>query len=77
MPTYSIGDLGRRDILKISAALAGSGAVLPAKLAVAETGMSRISNAVRLSLRGRRLVSVPFFGEGCTSIPTSLVRQRL
>src|SRR6202045_1075213 len=33
MATYSVGDLSRREILKMSAALAGSGAVLSSGLA--------------------------------------------
>jgi protocatechuate 3,4-dioxygenase beta subunit len=41
MAIYSIGDLGRRDILKMSAVLAGTGAVFPAKLAVAEASLRR------------------------------------
>src|SRR5947207_3274039 len=36
MATHSIRDLGRREILMMSAVLAGSGAVLSAKLAAAE-----------------------------------------
>jgi protocatechuate 3,4-dioxygenase, beta subunit len=41
MATYSIGDLGRRDILKMSAVLAGAGAVFSAKGAAAETPLPR------------------------------------
>jgi protocatechuate 3,4-dioxygenase beta subunit len=41
MATYSIGDLGRRDILKMSAVLAGSGVVLSTKLAAAEAALQR------------------------------------
>jgi protocatechuate 3,4-dioxygenase, beta subunit len=36
MATYSIGDLGRREMLMMSAVLAGSGAVLPSRLAAGE-----------------------------------------
>ena len=41
MAIYSIGDLGRREILKMSAVLAGSGMVLSTKLAAAETTLRR------------------------------------
>jgi len=41
MSTYSIGDLDRRDILKISAVLAGSGVALLTRLAAAETALHR------------------------------------
>lgn len=41
MAIYSIGDLGRREILKMSAVLAGSGAVFSAKLANAEAALQR------------------------------------
>jgi protocatechuate 3,4-dioxygenase beta subunit len=41
MATYSIGDLGRREILKMSAALAGSGALFSTKLASAEDALPR------------------------------------
>jgi protocatechuate 3,4-dioxygenase beta subunit len=40
MAIYSIGDLGRREILKMSAVLAGSGA-LSTKLAAAEAALLR------------------------------------
>jgi hypothetical protein len=43
MAIYSIGDLGRREILKMSAVLAGSGVVLSTKAAVAETALRRTS----------------------------------
>jgi protocatechuate 3,4-dioxygenase, beta subunit len=36
MATHSIGDLGRREILMMSAVLAGAGAVLPSRLAASE-----------------------------------------
>ena len=39
MATHSIGDFGRREILMMSAVLAGSGAVLPAKLVAAEAAL--------------------------------------
>jgi len=41
MAIYSIGDLGRREILKMSAVLAGSGVVFSPKLAVAEAALQR------------------------------------
>jgi len=41
MAIYSIGDLDRREILKISAVLAGSGTVVSTKLAAAETTLQR------------------------------------
>ena len=41
MATYSIGDLGRREILKMSAVLAGSGALFSTKLAAAEAALLR------------------------------------
>jgi protocatechuate 3,4-dioxygenase, beta subunit len=41
MATYSIGDLDRRDILKMSAVLAGTGAVFSTKIAGAETTLQR------------------------------------
>ena len=41
MATYSIGDFGRREILKMSAVLAGSGALFSTKLAAAEAALLR------------------------------------
>src|SRR5712691_12637145 len=41
MAIYSIGDLGRRGILKMSAVLAGSGALFSTKLAAAEAALLR------------------------------------
>src|SRR6201984_867217 len=41
MTTYSIGDLGRREILKMSAVLAGSSALFSTKLAAAEAALPR------------------------------------
>jgi protocatechuate 3,4-dioxygenase beta subunit len=41
MARYSIGDLDRREILKMSAVIAGSGLVLPTPLAAAETTLRR------------------------------------
>jgi protocatechuate 3,4-dioxygenase, beta subunit len=41
MAIYSIGDLGRREILKMSAVLAGSGVVFSAKFAAAEAALQR------------------------------------
>src|SRR6266478_1976520 len=41
MATYSIGDLGRREILKMSAVLAGSSALFSSKLAAAEAALLR------------------------------------
>src|SRR5262249_38309339 len=41
MATYSIGDLGRREILKMSAVLAGSGALFSTKVAAAEAALPR------------------------------------
>ena len=41
MAIYSIGDLDRREILKISAVLAGSGTVVSTKVAAAETTLQR------------------------------------
>jgi protocatechuate 3,4-dioxygenase beta subunit len=41
MATHSIHDLGRREILMMSAALAGSGALLSSKLAAAEAALPR------------------------------------
>jgi len=41
MAAYSIGDLDRREILKMSAVLAGSGALFSAKLAAAEAALLR------------------------------------
>jgi protocatechuate 3,4-dioxygenase beta subunit len=46
MAIYSIGDLGRRDILKMSAVLAGSGVVLSTKLAGAEAALQRTPGQV-------------------------------
>jgi protocatechuate 3,4-dioxygenase, beta subunit len=41
MATYSIGDLGRREILKMSAVLAGSSVAFSTKRAAAETALQR------------------------------------
>jgi protocatechuate 3,4-dioxygenase, beta subunit len=41
MAIYSIGDLGRREILKMSAVLAGSGVVFSTNLAAAEASLVR------------------------------------
>ncbi len=41
MAIYSIGHLGRREILKMSAVLAGSGALFSTKLAAAEAALLR------------------------------------
>lgn len=41
MTSYSIGELDRREILKMSAVLAGSGLVLPTGLAAAEAALRR------------------------------------
>jgi hypothetical protein len=41
MANYSIGNLGRRDVLRMTAVLAGSGVVFPAQLANAETRLRR------------------------------------
>src|SRR5215813_14731281 len=41
MATYSIGDLGRREILKMSVVLAGSGTLFSAELATAEAALPR------------------------------------
>ena len=46
MAIYSIGDLGRREILKMSAALAGSGVVRSTKLAAAEAALQRTPGQV-------------------------------
>ena len=46
MAIYSIGDLGRRDILKMSAVIAGSGVVLSTKLAAAEAAVQRTPGQV-------------------------------
>jgi len=46
MATYSIHDLGRREILMMSAVLAGSGGVLSAKLAAAEAALQRTPGQV-------------------------------
>ena len=50
MASYSIGDFGRRDILKMFAVLAGSGAVLPAKRH-ASARASEAKNMRRSTLR--------------------------
>src|SRR3974377_2108585 len=47
MAIYSIDDLGRRDILKMSAVLAGSGVVLSIKLAAAEAVLQPPPGQVR------------------------------
>jgi protocatechuate 3,4-dioxygenase beta subunit len=44
--TYSIEDLDRREILMMSAALAGSGAVFPRKLAAAEAALQRTPDQI-------------------------------
>src|ERR1700730_15508261 len=41
MAIYSIGDLDRRDMLKMSAVLAGSGALFSTKVAAAEAALLR------------------------------------
>jgi protocatechuate 3,4-dioxygenase beta subunit len=46
MATCSIGDLGRREILKMSAVLAGSRVVLSTKLAAAEAALQRTPGQV-------------------------------
>ena len=46
MAIYSIGDLCRREILKMSAVLAGSGVVLSTKLAGAEAALQRTPGQV-------------------------------
>ena len=46
MAIYSIGDLGRRDILKMSAVLAGSGLALSAKPATAEAALQRMPGQI-------------------------------
>ena len=46
MATYSIGDLDRRDILKMSAVLAGSAAMLSTRLGAAETELQRTPGQV-------------------------------
>jgi protocatechuate 3,4-dioxygenase beta subunit len=46
MAIYSIGDLGRREILKMSAVLAGSGVVFSTKLAAAEAALQRTPGQV-------------------------------
>src|SRR5947209_645616 len=46
MATYSIENLGRRDILRMSAVLAGSGAVLSAKFVAAETALQRTPDQI-------------------------------
>ena len=46
MAIYSIGDLCRREILKMSAVLAGSGVVLSTKLAAAEAALQRTPGQV-------------------------------
>ena len=46
MAIYSIGDLGRREILKMSAVLAGSGVVFSPKLAAAEAALQRTPDQI-------------------------------
>jgi protocatechuate 3,4-dioxygenase beta subunit len=46
MATHSIGDLGRREILMMSAVIAGSGAVLPSRLAAAEAALQRTPDQI-------------------------------
>src|SRR6516164_8624861 len=46
MAIYSIGDLCRREILKMSAVLAGSAVVFPTKLAAAEAALQRTPGQV-------------------------------
>src|SRR3977135_3846037 len=46
MAAYSIEDLDRREILMMSAALAGSGAVFPRKLAAAEAALQRTPDQI-------------------------------
>src|SRR3954454_3284577 len=46
MATYSIENLGRRDILRMSAVLAGSGAVLSPKFVAAETALQRTPDQI-------------------------------
>jgi protocatechuate 3,4-dioxygenase beta subunit len=46
MATHSIGDLGRREILMMSTVIAGSGAVLPSRLAAAEAALQRTPDQI-------------------------------
>lgn len=46
MATYSIETLGRRDILMMSAVLAGSGAVVPVRRAAAEAALQRTPDQI-------------------------------
>src|SRR5882757_11258847 len=46
MAIYSIGDLGRRELLMMSAALAGSGVAVPAARAAAETALQRTPDQI-------------------------------
>jgi protocatechuate 3,4-dioxygenase beta subunit len=46
MATYSIENLGRRDILMMSAVLAGSGAVVPSRRAAAEAALQRTPDQI-------------------------------
>src|SRR5260221_3871732 len=46
MATYSIGDLGRRELLTMSAALAASGVVVPSRLAAAEGALQRTPDQI-------------------------------
>src|SRR5258708_6268802 len=46
MASYSIEDLGRREILMMSAVLAGAGAVFSAKLAAAEAALQRTPDQI-------------------------------
>src|SRR5216683_4510547 len=64
MATYSIGDLGRRGILKMSAVLAGSGALFSTKLAAAEAAL----------LRTPGLILGPFYPVGELSQNSDLTR---
>jgi protocatechuate 3,4-dioxygenase beta subunit len=41
MSTYAIGDLGRRELLMMSAVLAAAGMDIPTKLAAAEAALQR------------------------------------
>src|SRR5258707_6258228 len=46
MVMYSIENLGRRDILMMSAVLAGSGAVVPSRRAAAEAALQRTPDQI-------------------------------
>jgi hypothetical protein len=59
MASHSIENLGRRDILRMSAVLAGSGAVLLPKQVAAETTLQGTPDQIQYSGRFIRSKSCP------------------